>query len=414
MWHTNKHMAMKVYKKKPSPTITLPVSSTPPTTTPPTSPIPQATTSANQPAKEQPCKTADELKAGIYNDLNRKPPVLVIGGNYVKKKIEEGACCVFLHSNNDTQIEGDVANGPILILRHINNMTGFDCQYRFIHNNENQSDNYVLCAFIGTMKKNDGLELPNDVTEIYSLHKPNIITKANSHHESYGCYYGNGLKASTEGIDEAQSSVGYYTTYNTDDPSFQVFQEAQDAINSRIHEANEFLVNELGNEDVIESAANSDCVKLLNELYNMSSLTQTRRIDTLHYGDDDLCWSSSNVCTDAGTKLYHTERDTSMTLILRPYFQRCCDRNCSQQRTTFNFKISLNGSEELKIPLVDGRVILFSGYLLEHRQQNAVHEKTTASKHTCDTTFVNISCYSNRRFTDHMRNTTDRVHKATQ
>eukprot|EP00986_Skeletonema_menzelii_P017412 scaffold19342_cov57-Skeletonema_menzelii.AAC.1 len=89
MWQKNKAIAMKVYKKKPSPTIAAPNSSIPPTmaptssiptaTTAPVSFVPQATTSADQPAKERPCKTADELKAGIYNDLNKKPPVLVVG-----------------------------------------------------------------------------------------------------------------------------------------------------------------------------------------------------------------------------------------------------------------------------------------------------------------------------------------------
>ncbi len=345
--------------------------------------------------------------------------MFVVSGDYIRRQIESGACCIILNNYNDAQIEGDEANRPLLILRRYNDMVaaGFDCQYRFIHDNENQVDNYVLCAFIGSMEKSNSLELPNNVAEIYSMYKKNIMSASSSHHGSYGWYCADGLKASYERLDESQSSVGNYTTNNSDVPSFLEFQEAQNSINACIHQANEFLVNELGNdecnEDVIKLAANSSCVELLNELYGMSSLRQTRPLDTLRYGNNNLHWCSSNVCINAGTKQYHTELDTSMTLIHRPYFQSCCPRKCSQHRTTFNFKIPVNGNEELKIPLVDGCVILFSGYLLEHRQQNAVHEKTTASKHNCDTNFVNVSCYSNGRFSNNMRKTTERVYEAT-
>jgi hypothetical protein len=132
-------------------------------------------------------------------------------------------------------------------------------------------------------------------------------------------------------------------------------------------------------------------------------------LETLHSGDDDLHWCSSNVCEDAGTMDYHTEKDTSLTMILRPHFEECCKEKCSQFRTTFNFKIAVNGSEELKIPLVDGCVILFSGYLLKHRQENSIHEGTNKNEHNCDTKFVNISCYSNKRFGDNLRSTSKRV-----
>ena len=343
----------------------------------------------------------------------------MVGGDYVRQQADAGACCVFLHSKKGTRIVGNTSNRPLLILRHIDDMSaaGYECQYRFIHNNENQSDNYVLFAFVGQMdKNNDTLDLPNDITDIYTLHKKNIISPTSSHHESYGIYCASGLKASYNKLDESQSSVGDYTTSNTDAPSFREFQKAQQKINAYIHQANEFLTNELSkegrNDDLIKLAANSSCVKLLNELYAKSSLPQTRRLDTLHYGEHDLHWCSNNVCIDAGTKQYHTELDTSMTMILRPYFQPCCKRKCSQRRTTFNFKINVNGSEELKIPLVDGCVILFSGYLLKHRQQNSVHEKTTASKCDCDTNFVNVSCYSNGRFSNNMTKTTERVYVA--
>eukprot|EP00986_Skeletonema_menzelii_P007425 scaffold2919_cov130-Skeletonema_menzelii.AAC.1 len=408
-------------KKPPT---TEPTSSIPTTTTAPVSFVPPETTSTDQPVKEQPSKTAEELKADINDHLNKRPPVFVVGGDYVRRQAEAGACCVFLHSQNGTRIEGDIkmTNGPLLILRHIDDMSaaGYECQYRFIHDNKDKDDNYVLFAFVGKMEKsNDSLDLPNDnIAEIYSLHKKNIITSTSSHHESYGTYYADGLKASYQKLDESQSSIGHYTTSNTDALSFQEFQKAQQQINACIHQANEFLIDELSNggrnEDVIKLAANSSCVKFLNELYAKSSLPQMRPLDTLFYGERDLHWCSSNVCINAGTKQYHTELDTSMTMILRPYFQSCCSMMCSQRRTTFNFKIPINGREELKIPLVDGCVILFSGYLLKHRQQNSVHEKTTALKHNCDKNFVNISCYSNCRFSNNMTKTTERVYEATK
>ncbi|KAL7443307.1 hypothetical protein ACHAXM_008901 [Skeletonema potamos] len=397
-----------------------PVAAAPPTTAP-SSPIPPktlptaktATTPANPPINEQPNKTAKELKADINKDLDKRPPVFVVSGEYIRQKIKAGACCIYLQNKNDTRIEGDIENRPLLIVRHFKDMaaTGLQCHYRFIHMNEHQNDNYVLYAFIGSMEKsNDFFDLPNDIAHIYSLHKSTIIGTNTSHHGSYGLYYADGLKASYQKLDESLSSIGGYATHNLNTPSFERFQVAQNAINSCIHQANKFLVSELDNNDAIKLAANSSCVKLLKEIYNLTPLPQTRTLDTLHSGEHDLYWCSSNVCVNAGTEQYHTEIDTSMTMILRPYFQSCvCRKSCSQYRTTFNFKIHVNGSEELKIPLVDGCVILFSGYLLEHRQQNAVRESRKAIKLNCKTDFVNVSCYSNGRFSNNLKTTTKRV-----
>lgn len=393
----------------PRPISPLPVTAAPPHTTVPAS---------SAPAPADPhviSKSAEELKADINKHLPKRPPVFVVSRVYVRRMIKAGACCILLKNNNETQIEGDKAKRPLLIVRKFEDMSaaGFDCQCRFIHDNENRDDNYVLCAYIGSIEKSNDLELPNDIDEIYSLHKENIITANAPHHGSYGLYYADGLKASYQKMDKSQSSIDNYATYHTDAQTFVQFQSAQNAINSCIHQANDFLVNELSNEerneDVIKLAANSSCVKLLNELYSMSSLSQTKPLGTLHHGENDLHWCSSNVCIDAGTKQYHTEIDTSMTLIHRPYFQSCCHRKCSQHRTTFNFKVPINSSEELKIPLVDGCVILFSGYLLKHRQQNVVHEKTNAFNHNCKTEFINISCYSNGRFANNMTKTSERV-----
>ena len=59
----------------------------------------------------------------------------------------------------------------------------FDCQYRFIHDNEDRDDNYVLCAFIGHIENNeDKYYLPNHIAEIYPKHKNNIITPTRNNH----------------------------------------------------------------------------------------------------------------------------------------------------------------------------------------------------------------------------------------
>ena len=68
----------------------------------------------------------------------------------------------------------------------------------------------------------------------------------------------------------------------------------------------------------------------------------------------------------------------------------------------------------LAIPLVDGCCILFSGYLLEHRQENVVIESKSISNHNCERKFVDVSVYSNRRFTNNMLKTTERVFKETR
>eukprot|EP00984_Skeletonema_dohrnii_P033327 scaffold29517_cov148-Skeletonema_dohrnii-CCMP3373.AAC.1 len=355
---------------------------------------------------------ATELREKIDKELDRRPPVLVASGEYIEKKINAGACCIFLQNNEEPRIVGNVTHRPLLVVQSLDDMndTKFQCHYHFIHDNELQNGNYVICAFVGDMEQSDViLNLPNDIAESYSKHKDSIIGPNTSHHGSYGMYYADGLKASYEKMDESQSSIRNYTTNNTDDQ----FQVTKESINSCIHQANKYLVNKLDNDDAIKLAANSSCVKSLVELYNMSSLTRPSGLDTLHFGENDLHWCSSNVCSDAGTNQYHTEIDTSMTLILRPYFKSCCERKCSQCRTTFNFEIPVNGSEELKIPLVDGCIILFSGYLLKHRQQNSIYEKTNETKHSCDAKFINISCYSNGRFANNMIKTSERVSAAT-
>ena len=395
-----------------APSQTSPPPTDPPTTLPQQQPLPQ-----HYRTRSQKRKRAEEIHADINKRLNNKPPVFVVSGAFVDQKTEEGACCIFLQSNG-AQIEGNIASRPLLILRSYDDVvaTGIDCEYQFIHDDTKHSGNhYVLYAFIDNLKKSDDtIELSNNISEIYSNHKTSIITQSNPHHRSEGDYLADGLKASW-GTDKAKCSVGYYKTDKTDAPSFMQFEDARRSVNLYIRQANEYLIGELGNKDLIEMAANSSTVPLLNELYSLSPLTQITPLDTLRYEGDNLHWCSSNFCVDACTMDYHTERDTSMTLIFRPYFQPCCRRKCSQRRTTFNFRIPVNnGSEELKIPLVDGCVILFSGYLLEHRQENASKESKTTIEGNCDTNFVNISCYSNGRFTHHMLSTAQRVYEATK
>jgi len=88
MWQRNKAMAMKVYKKKPSPTIAAPDSSIPPTMAPPTSSIPQVTTSADQPAYTM-AKLTNAERMRIYRqnmDPTYKAILLKRKAEYQRKK----------------------------------------------------------------------------------------------------------------------------------------------------------------------------------------------------------------------------------------------------------------------------------------------------------------------------------------
>jgi hypothetical protein len=355
---------------------------------------------------------AKQLMEKINEDLDGRSILLATSGEYIDMMKRQGSCVIYLQPNKKPSlVDGDVRQRPLLIVNRLNDLNEEDYQFRYIHINEKRDDYYAIGAFVGDIEQSDDIhELSNKIAGIYYCHKDNIIGPKNQHHDSYEIYCGDGMKASTDEIGRLLSSLGIYATKNIKERSYRRFRQAQNAINSCIHQANKYLNRMLCNDDAIMMAANSSCVKLLVELYKLSPMGEAPKgLETLHSGEDDLYWCSSNVCVGAGTKDYHTEEDNSLTMILRPYFQSCCHRNCQQHQTTFNFKIPVNGSEELKIPLVDGCVILFSGKLLEHRQQNSIYENTNQNKNNCGTKFINVSCYSNGRFRNHLKKTTERV-----
>ena len=102
----------------------------------------------------------------------------------------------------------------------------------------------------------------------------------------------------------------------------------------------------------------------------------------------------TNVCVNASTGEFHTEKDTSYTLITVP------QQDFKSQKysgNVYNFLFKLNHNNLLSLPLTPDLSLLFSGTFLTHRQKGNYSQDKSSKP------FVNLSSYGNQRLFTHIR-----------
>ena len=106
---------------------------------------------------------------------------------------------------------------------------------------------------------------------------------------------------------------------------------------------------------------------------------------------------NAHICINAMTEDCHTEKDSSYTLISVPNQE---DRYYQQLDPKFMFHI--NDNFTIQIKMVEGTVMIYSGYTLNHHQ---MLNKNNLSRNT----FINLASYGNRRLFQNMLKSFERT-----
>ena len=108
----------------------------------------------------------------------------------------------------------------------------------------------------------------------------------------------------------------------------------------------------------------------------------------------------SELCCNAVTKDFHTERDVTYTLISVPY--QFIDNNEKNKKKPTYFLLQLNENTTVALRMLPKSSFFFSGTMITHRQfcEDGYEEEATRKKQAH---FYNIACYGNERLFHHLR-----------
>ena len=96
-----------------------------------------------------------------------------------------------------------------------------------------------------------------------------------------------------------------------------------------------------------------------------------------------------HLCLDAQTQMMHTEPDASYTIISVPTnVNRNDEKNLRPNKGKFEFM--LNNDEIVSLSLSSGTILVYSGYMLTHRQQIIINNETSPP-------FINLVAYNSKR-----------------
>ena len=227
------------------------------------------------------------------------------------------------------------------------------------------------------------------IIEMCEYSKKSILdSKMVTHHSSNGKIYSFGYQGVFKQVQN--STVGLYEVRKRfhDDRQIDVENVAltiEDMIGVEM---------QLATQSIAKIVVHVD--KLILPILDIANKMQCDHGDIYLKRTKDACaamWHT-NVCVNATTGEFHTERDTSYTLIMVP------TQNYKAQKkdgNKYNFLFKLNDDTLVSLPLTPNLSFLFSATFLTHRQEGS--EYADKSKQP----FVNLSSYSNHKLFTHIR-----------
>ena len=227
------------------------------------------------------------------------------------------------------------------------------------------------------------------VIEMCRYCKNNILkSKMVSHHDSKGEIFSFGYQGIFKKIDN--STVGLYAN------KYRYEEDQQFKIDDIARE----LLKHVGTEMHVATKRLSKMVVHIDRLILPSidvafEMQQTYGDINLHKinGGNSAMWKT-NVCVNATTGQFHTENDTSYTVITVPVQDY---RKQKEDGNTYEFQFRLNDNTNIVLPMIPELTFLFSGTFVTHRQ--ACNSNTTENSEP----FVNLSSYGNERLFTHIR-----------
>jgi len=272
-------------------------------------------------------------------------------------------------------------------------LNGLKQEYTYHNCKPQDEDTYVILTAISTRDDNPSDFSPSeDDHALFSKYKRPIfpttqtgrakVTRKN-HFGSEGLVYGHGHTAVY-----TDKSIGSYATMNQDNSrSFRLFKRSLSSVEHLILSSIGSL-NERAHFNLVEHASrtttqNRDYADMINQLTGIINRSPIV-LDALASGT--ALFPSCNVCINAGTRIFHTEIDQGYTLIMAPY-------QSLTKQPRFCFKVCPQAI--LKVPLTNGKNVLFNARLFTHRQDNTGVNNLRLIK------FWNVGCYANRKYDNH-------------
>ena len=200
-----------------------------------------------------------------------------------------------------------------------------------------------------------------DECDILRFSKKNIITKTNNHNMSLGEYYSFGNKGSYDNGNVNNSSVGQYANKKYKNKYRQQSSDINDVV---MHQCTSM---ELGKGIATMFLILPQLTEHLSPIVNTASKIQDKIGDINLVkcpGYNNGCWQSQ-VCINACTRVFHTEKDCTYTIINVPNQDNIEKK---EKQTKYNFLFMIKPKCYIGLNLQVGTTLLFSGYLLTHRQ----------------------------------------------
>ena len=227
------------------------------------------------------------------------------------------------------------------------------------------------------------------IIEMCEYSKKSILeSKMVTHHSSNGKIYSFGYQGVFKKI--KNSTVGLY----------EVRKRFKDDRQIDVENIAKTIEDMIGVEMRLATQSISKVVvhvdKLILPVLDIANKMQCDRGDIHLKLSKDACaamWHT-NVCVNATTGEFHTEKDTSYTLIMVPTQDYKAQKKGGN---IYSFLFKLNDNTLVSLPLTPNLSFLFSGTFLTHRQEGNDYADKSAPP------FVNLSSYSNHKLFTHIR-----------
>ena len=325
------------------------------------------------------CITQIALK---MNDLNEKIDVNLINIQELKKSM--------IIITTDKENVNLVSKNNILIT---SNVTPTESSKSF-----KGSGKVVLAIIKDTNTKDPETSDWNDaLVDRVSAVKPNICVPdgPNSHFNSQGIIAAWGNKA-LYGRATENSTVGQYVNeLPTKKKTVENITSESQKLEALVAKEVDIAVSNLKKYFVNISGLIAPILRVAYNKQEEDGNINLKEVPSSQYG----LWQSE-LCVNAITRDFHTERDVSYTLISVPY--QVYDNNHKQQprNTFFLFKLSNNLTIGFK--MYPKTSFIFNGNMLTHRQFSEDGYELLSKRKNINN-YYNIACYGNERLFNHMR-----------
>ena len=308
----------------------------------------------------------------VYKEVNNVPKIFyndISVGDNIKITKKNGKRYMNL---------GNTCKGHTFIVTRINEIKKYDSDTIFM-NKEHPSE-YVVLAFgiLDKSIKNQEKQWSKEDVDGLLKCKKNIVDEG-KHFESKGTYihFGNVGLFGRNKINNDSSVSTYVCMKGKEDKAESYEEEVAAVLETAVNQISKYV-------PIVESiiAPVFSIAYRLQEKYGSICLEQVKSTES-------GLWQSS-ICVNAQTRIFHTEKDSTYTVITVPLQKKKYNR--------YEFLFKINESNTLVFNMLQGLSFFFSAKFLTHRQA-CCQTDSMQDYHP----FFNFSSYGNAKLFSHCR-----------